>query len=125
MGAGIAKQIRNKYPEVYEKYREYCKDKEPYALLGSVQAVSTKDGKTVANLFGQLNFGSDGKRYTSYDSFWNGLSHIKKVAKENGLSVALPYNMGCDRGGASWKVAFSMIEEIFSDYDLTIYKYKG
>lgn len=122
MNSEIAKQIRNKYPDVYGKYAEYCKSKTPRQLLGGIQAVEVCKDKFVLNLFGQLDYGYDGRRYTSYDALYNGLEHVKNAAKEKGLSVALPYKIGSDRGGASWGVVYKMIEEIFNDYKVTIYK---
>lgn len=125
MGSGIAKQIRARYPKVYEEYVKYCNSKQPHALVGDVQAVQIEEGKYVINLFGQLNYGYDGKRYTSYDALCKGLGHIKEVAKKEKLSVALPFGLGSVLGGASWNVVYVMIEEIFKDYKVTIYKLEG
>lgn len=122
MGSGIAKQIRAKYPIVYEQYMTLCNSKTPASLVGEVQAVDVGDGKYIINLFGQLNYGYDGKRYTSYDALYNGLKHIKDVAMKEDLTVAIPYAIGCGLGGASWKIVYSMIEEIYENYEITIYK---
>jgi hypothetical protein len=48
---------------------------------------------------------------------------LKKLAMENNLSVALPYKIGSDRGGADWNEVRAMIDEVFSDYQVTLYKY--
>lgn len=124
-GSGIALQMKQKYPEVHEAYLEHCKSTFPNdvnTLLGTVNVCRTHDGKHVANLIAQLDYGYDGKRYTSYDALYDGLSHIKEVCKENNMSVALPQKLGSDRGGASWNVVYAMIEEIFKDYEVTIYQ---
>ena len=122
MGSGIAKQIRAKYPKVYDEYMKYCNSKPSHALVGDVQAVKVEDGKYICNLFGQLNYGYDGKRYTSYDALCRGLEHIKEVAKREELSVALPFGIGSVLGGANWNIVYTMIDEIFKEYKVTIYK---
>jgi len=122
MGSGIAKQIRTKYPKVYEEYKAFCDNKAPQELIGKLQAVNVDGGKIVINLFGQYDYGYDGERYTSYDALYDGLEHIKKVAKENKLSVAVPHSIGCGLGGANWSIVYKIIEEIFEDYEVTIYK---
>ena len=107
MGSGLAKQIRAKYPEVFDKYKELCEAqkimyenglaKSKY-LLGSVQIVNCKDGKIVANLFGQQSFGLD-KRYTDYDALKSSLLGLKNLTTSeystiNNKSIAIPYNLG-------------------------------
>jgi O-acetyl-ADP-ribose deacetylase (regulator of RNase III) len=122
MGSGIAKQIREKWPLVYEEYAFKCngpKDKN-VPLLGSVQFVETFDC-TVINLFAQQYYGYDGKRYTSYDAFWACLGEIKeKVPK--GSKIGFPYKIGCGLGGASWPVIFQMIDEVLGE-DFQVYIY--
>lgn len=123
MGSGIALQVKNKYPAAYEEYEELCYREEVREdLLGHIQVVKVEDNKYVANLFGQLDYGYDEKRYTSYEALYSGLEKIKSVSQKNELSVAIPYKIGSDRGGADWRVVYAMIESIFNDYPVTLYK---
>lgn len=60
MGSGVARLIRNQYPEVYERYLALCRYmKTPEAVLGRVQLVPVSGTLKVANIFGQLNYGAD------------------------------------------------------------------
>lgn len=134
MGSGIAKQIRDTYPQVYDEYRKKftIAGNDKYSLLGQAQVVGLDDnfltGRKVlhvCNLFSQFNYGYDGQRYTSYDAFWNALHQLKsKVAK--GSTIGFPYKIGCDRGGANWKIIEAMIEEVLgSDYYVYIVHFDG
>ena len=38
------------------------------------------------------------------------------------LSVAMPYKIACDRGGADWDKIMDILLEVFTDVDLTLYK---
>jgi len=125
MGSGLAKQIRAKYPEVYASYIKYCrgcKDNNPKNLLGEVQTVLVNDGKVIANLFGQFNYGK-GKQYTDYKALKQSLEGILTIATMVGDdSIAVPYNLGCGLAGGDWNIVYKIIEEVFDDYDVTIYK---
>lgn len=125
MGSGVALQIKNKYPNVYRDYMNCFEGRKPNQLLGKMRVSFINDNKYVAHLFGQLNYGYDGKRYTNYEALYSSLSSLKEVAEIGNKSIALPYKIGCDRGGASWKIILAMIEEIFSDYQVTLYKLEG
>ena len=127
MGSGVALAIKQKYPEVYQKYSEACKVYKKDFLYGSCQKIVCKD-KIVYNLFGQDGYGYDGKQYTSYAFLTIALEKMfEKIKSENVLnekiSVAIPYKMGCDRGGADWKIVESIIEDLSSKYSIDVYIY--
>ena len=134
MASGIAKQIRDRWPIVYEQYmaginerrkkvEELCGQWESQidvseTLLGHGQNIPVSDNLTVINMFAQEYYGYDGKRYTSYDAFWSCLGHIKEFVPK-GSKIAFPYKIGCDRGGATWEVIYMMIvTTLGSDYDI-------
>ena len=127
MGSGIAKQVRNKYPEIYKAYIKLCdtcKTKKSL-LLGTAHLVIKDDGKYIANLFAQENYGYNKKCYTDYNALKECLINIKNFS--SGKVVAIPYLMGCYRGGGDWNIVYKMIEDIYSDIDcdVLICEYNG
>jgi O-acetyl-ADP-ribose deacetylase (regulator of RNase III) len=121
MNSGVAKAIREKYPEVFSSYLFKCSEAESAdKLLGSTQMVKTKDNHFVINMFSQFNYGYDGRRYTSYDAFWNALNLIKNSVSENS-TIAFPFGIGCGRGGANWNIIYAMIKEVFNDSDNIVF----
>ncbi|GFN32439.1 hypothetical protein PCURB6_26990 [Paenibacillus curdlanolyticus] len=121
MGSGVARAIRDTYEAAYVGYMNYCDGKEPYDLLGTCHLVDIGNGKFVAHLFGQLNYGRTKYRYTDYIALKEALYKLKVIAKRNNLSVALPYNIGCGLANGDWKVVSQIIEEVFEDYEVTLY----
>lgn len=121
MGSGVAKAIRYKWPEVFTEYKSYI-DMHFDTPLGSVCYASINNSnQVVANMFAQSSYGYDGKRYTSYDAFCNCLSVMSRDIPKS-KTIAFPYKIGSDRGGANWNIIYTMICEILGDWDITIYK---
>ena len=126
MGSGIAKQVREKYPNVYKEYKDLCDlEFDPKNLLGIAQPVQANNKIIIVNIFAQENFGYDGKCYTDYDALREGFKTVYKSNKDD--IIAIPYLMGCHRGGGSWDIVYKMIEEIFGDSDceVLICEYNG
>lgn len=124
MGSGIAKQIRERWPIVYERYLTLYNTKGidvRYELLGEIQVVNVESNRNIVNMFGQESYGYDGRRYTSYDAFWACLGKIKEQVPK-GSKIGFPYKIGCGLGGANWPVIFQMIMEVLEeDYQVYIY----
>lgn len=130
MNSGIAKSIREKWPVVYNNYMEKYNvlNGVSGALLGDIQIVGLWDDfyatnfhQSVINMFSQEHYGYDGRRYTSYDAFWNCLHLIKKTVQK-GSKIGFPGYIGCVRGGANWDVIYEMINQVLAeDYEVYIY----
>lgn len=121
MGSGLAKQIRNKYPIVYDEYVSLCKQHkdDTKSLLGFIQGVHINEYQDVVNLFAQDGYGRD-KQYTDYDALRKCLKLVNSYYK--GKIVGLPYKMGCGLGGGRWlDVAAIIVEEL---KDCTVFVYR-
>lgn len=118
MNSGVAKAIREKWPVVFNTYFDtYLSTPD---LLGTILSVKIPKEQTVINMFAQLNYGYDDKRYTSYDAFWSCLGHIRESVPK-GSKIAFPYKIGSDRGGANWEVIYTMIVAVLGyDYNVEI-----
>ncbi len=132
MGSGVALQIKKKFRYAYDGYMELVQQHMEevagedlrHTLLGECQIVGIVGGdKWIANLFGQNYYGYDGKTYTSTESLFLAFRELRKRAQESGLSVALPYGIGCYRGGADWNEVEVLLLKAFDGYEVTLYKY--
>lgn len=110
MGSGVALQVKKRYPEAYRLYKDYCdaNKNNRISMLGTVQfcPVSLNPDGTpriyVANLFAQYDYGWDKRVYTNYDAFRNCMQALARFALPNNYIVAMPYKIGCARGGGDW-----------------------
>jgi hypothetical protein len=127
MGSGIAKQVREKYPWVYAHYKALFNDYKPHDLLGARQLCYINERQAICNCFGQENYDYDGKCYTSYEALEEIFGFLKEEFKDTNTSIAIPYLMGCARGGGNWEIVYKIIYKTFQDYDgdILICEYNG
>lgn len=108
MGSGVAKAVREKYPDCFKKYVEdlsYGKKR-----LGEVSWYQVVPSETIfiGNAITQSDYGRDSSlRYVSYDAIDTCFSDIFHVAKKYGMNVNIP-KIGAGLGGGDW----SIIEKI-------------
>lgn len=140
MGAGIAKQIKARNPELFKSYVRRCKQfPDAHDLLGTVQFCSADNStQIIANMFGEYSFcesvapyNEGGKpRHTDYDALKACFHHLHAwMFARDMKTVGIPYKLGCGLAGGNWDdVVYPMIKEEFEeDEDITLYivKYNG
>ena len=123
MGSGVARQIRAKWPDVFEQYKAIC---DKYAgrredLLGKIQCIPVDEDKTVINIFGQLRFGKDGRQYTRFEALRRGCEKIASCVRY-GDTIGMPYKIGCGLGGGDWVKVMDMLMDVFYEHRLILYK---
>ena len=106
MGAGVAKALRDKYPNVFTEYAAFIKDWkkskcEDEDLLGLVNFVNINESLIVANCLTQQLHGRDG-RYAVPDAIKTSLSTTFYLASSNELPLYLP-KIGAGLGGLDWE----------------------
>jgi O-acetyl-ADP-ribose deacetylase (regulator of RNase III) len=107
MGKGLAKDLRELYPKIYDTYSLAIQKKQ--LALGDVQMVEIVPQKLyVANLVGQDNYGKG--KHTDYVALDIGLSWLNQWQECTSLPVYLPYQLGAGNGGGDW----SEIEKIIA-----------
>ena len=142
MGRGIAGQIRQKWPEVYEWYctfidQEYAsgKVKKSSDLLGKIctQHILVPKGGFgtnifVVNFFSQDEYYPRNKCHTDYDAFRCCCKRLKETIKAlkpfNPYTIGFPYKIGCGLAGGDWNTVYNIIKEEFADYSVKIFKLK-
>ncbi len=112
MASGLAKQIREKWPTVYNEYIKFSNIwKNDFERLGQYQFLKVEEELFVVNVFSQLNYGYDKIRYTDYSALNDTFKRLQtREGKEN---IYFPFNFGCDRGGGDWNIVSKMIDYYF------------
>lgn len=125
MGAGIARQIKDRYPLAYEADCHAMHEDE--VGLGSYSFAWTDATQTkgIYNMYSQDKLG--GERAVDYEGFYlalqNVANHIEWQDKHDDeiSSLGLPWMISCGLAGGSWNVIFSMINDILVDRKFKTY----
>lgn len=125
MGSGIAKQVKQLYPSVFSEYKKKCDDAKlmRYEILGDFQLCNIGNNKYICNIFGQKNFGYDGKCYSNYEALRTAFVGLNEFCSGKSMSVAIPYLMSCHRGGGDWNIVSEIIEQELVNCRVVFYKY--
>lgn len=118
MGAGIAKSIRDKYPQAYiADKRTKIADREKLGSYSSVDVVSPGGHKfTIVNAYTQFNYGRNKDNF-SYETFPLLLSRIKEEFGDKRIGMPL---IGCSLAGGNEPVILKMIKDGFDGVDYTL-----
>ena len=128
MGAGLALKIRNKWPIVYEKYKEDCSlfKSSPALMIGHVQDIMVEPNLIVANCFGQIHVKTIGSEepMTIYNAWEIILDKLKGLSNFFGLDLHFPYMVGCGLAGGDWNIMSEKIERHFKDSKTKVFIHK-
>ena len=141
-GSGIARSIREMYPEAYRADCIAAKNRANKLGNFSVGEISEATRKRhgtniqrIYNLYGQ-NLGTDynelGSRKTNYEALYTAMEKVAKIlrsATEGDKQVfdfnrepvvGIPYLMGCGLGKGNWSIVERLIEVAFDGYEADV-----
>lgn len=125
-GTGLAKAIRDKYPEVYEADCQTIKgDPNKLGTILPVKLKSDLPSYCFLN-YNQFKYGRT-KRQVNYESFYRCLeTSLEEARKLNLKTLGLANGMSCNNAGGCWPICLCMIEAVFQDTEIDVYicKYK-
>lgn len=114
MGAGVAKSLYEKWPQVRSEYLDLFERSHlrPSAVFGRVQTVVCDDN-VVCNAFSQFNYGNSRRTGTCYTDA-DALERAVRVVCEQFYDrrICVPARIGCGLTGGNW----SEISERLSQY---------
>lgn len=87
MGSGIAKELRSRYPEVYDA--DTTAASRGWNTVGRFSLALTQDKFYVVNAYTQNHYLPRGRDHFEYDAFKNILQSLSKAAKNS--RIGLPY----------------------------------
>ena len=132
MASGVAKVIREKWPEFFAKFHKTSKLYAPEELLGKIDFVYTtlttsgeyEDSPYFlgCNLYTQLNYGREGYRYASYDAIAKCFEslNLRHDREFRGKVLGIP-KIGAGLGGGDWSVIESIINSSTPDLNIVVY----
>ncbi len=116
MGAGVAKELRARYPAMFRAYRAKCLGG---MALGQVFVWGSKPDPIIFNLATQERVGRGVQ--ASALAIGAALASTRRILNASGIaSLAMP-RIGCGLGGLSWLVVEPLVVEAFGDWPGQVY----
>ena len=127
-GAGVALQVKNKFPKWYDDYHTYCSwfkggsfaADRTQDLLGTFHQHKVSDKLIICSAFGQLGIAKD-KPVTDYNAWKRIMRMVERqtryVNEKMGMNwtVHIPHMMGCGLGGGDWDRMRELLGFYFGD----------
>lgn len=114
MRSGVAKAIRERYPEVYDDYMAVYAKHGFYNLGQVIETIS--DDRIIFSIISQQHYGRNNIRYVSYDAI---VKAIETINLRKMRRVAFPL-IGAGLANGNWKV-ISTIIETYSNFSPVVY----
>ena len=111
MGAGIAQEVKARWPKEFVLYREKCQTSDD--LLGTIivsplEQYSAKDKRILIHAFTQRTYGREA--YASYDAIDECFLKISRMMSPAGLNKIHFPMIGCGLGKRDWSVVKAIID---------------
>jgi O-acetyl-ADP-ribose deacetylase (regulator of RNase III) len=119
MGAGLALQIRQKYPRAFTQYRDIMGKVAIAKRFGKAQIVEViPNSLYIANLFGQYNYLPRNMCHTDYQALTIAMRQLRQWrdnVKGKDFPIYLPHGIGCGLAGGKWHVVQGIIRDVLPD----------
>lgn len=125
LGAGVAKEISNQYPEATDAYKRLCGLK--WMKPGWVEVEQCNPGKN-ADFIVHFPTKIHWKDPSEYEYVKLGLDSLWFVTKECGFKKLCIPALGCGLGGLKWEVVKCMIEQSLyslNETEIIVFEPKG
>jgi O-acetyl-ADP-ribose deacetylase (regulator of RNase III) len=119
MGAGIARQIKDRYPDAYYADR-YC----TMTSLEKLGNFSSNIDDTVFNLYTQYHLGPNASLDAIKMAFYKLNTYfIEEYTRNHGFILGIPL-IGCGIGGLAWDDVEPIIKKQITEVDILVVNYE-
>lgn len=121
MGAGIAKQIRERFPAAFEQYKKRCRAGQ--FSLGDVDHWHGRVGERIYDVFSlgtQVTTGRDARLVAIEDSMRRMVAIAERLKID---AIGMP-KIGCGLGGLAWAHVAQIVHEITGETKIKILVYE-
>lgn len=119
IGAGVSGAICRRWPGAEQAYHDEFHGHTPQELFGNLVIFDPGDGRLVAHIFSQLDYGNSkrtGRVYTDEDKLRERIQDLLLLEPDRVLY--LPHGIGCGLAGGDWtriKVKLAWAENAAND----------
>lgn len=119
MGAGLAAQIKTRFPSCYEAYQAACWTGMSIGQVVFSQVTEENGPRFIAHLPTKEHW----ENPSQIDYVRRGLQALRAELKSRGLKVVAMPALGCGLGGLAWEEVEALIRTMFKREDVLIHLY--
>jgi O-acetyl-ADP-ribose deacetylase (regulator of RNase III) len=122
MGSGVAKSIKDRYPEAYNADLKTKKgDKSKLGSITVAPIINQDKTQYIVNAYTQYNYGRD-KCYVDYDAVRSCFYNINMLYSDPSIKFGYP-KIGAGLAGGNWDIISNIIDEELKDRDHILVEY--
>lgn len=125
-GAGFARVIRKKWPDVQQSFRKWTNERSDRLKLGQVYFSDPTDGTSVAAMVAQHGYGPSPTPRIRYSALEQCLKAVTSAALERNAVVHMP-RIACGEARGDWRIVSELINETLcrEGVPVTVYDLPG
>lgn len=123
MASGVAIQLRNMYPDIFNPYENSCSNEEDKGrLLGTItsKVVRIFPKLIIVNAITQINYGRSSQVYASLGAIRKALFGVEQLAASTGIEKIYLPKIGCGLGGLKWEKVEPYFNNISKNFQIII-----
>jgi O-acetyl-ADP-ribose deacetylase (regulator of RNase III) len=121
-GAGFAKNLRRKWPELQTKFTQWIEERRSEFRLGAVHLTEIEPSLYLASLVAQHGYGLSPKPRIRYRALTEALGKVSKFALERNASVHMP-RIGSGQSGGRWDIVSEIVDEVLCQQGIAVTVY--
>lgn len=122
-GAGFAKNVRKKWPEVQSMYTEWFDASRSEPKLGALHLAEIESSLCLASVVGQHGYGPSPKPRIRYGALAEALERLTRIAVGKNASLHMP-KIGSGESGGSWEIVSEIIDEVVCRKGISVTVYE-
>lgn len=122
-GAGFAKNVRKRWPEVQVRFTEWFDSFRSTSRLGAIHLAEIEPSLFLASIVGQHGYGPSPKPRIRYRAIAQALENLAKVAIEKNATLHMP-KIGSGESKGSWEIVREIIDEVVCRKHISVTVYE-
>jgi hypothetical protein len=122
-GAGFAKAVRQKWPELQTRYSAWVDSRDPEFKLGGVHFGEIEPTLHLASIVAQHGYGPSPKPRIRYGALVEALEKVASFAKRIGATIHMP-KIGAGESRGNWSFVRDIVDDVLcaNGLEVTVYE---
>ena len=122
-GAGFAKAVREKWPELQSKFTAWVQSRDSEFRLGGIHVAEIEPTLHLVSLVAQHGYGPSPKPRIRYRALMESLEKVAALAQRLNASIHMP-RIGEGQSRGSWDIVREIVDQAFCSKSIDVFVYE-